>query len=75
MELTINGQEGIPISQIYTIDRFGKLLKQLDLDSKGWTGIYNGNEMLSTDYWFKITYIEGVDNVQKEFLSHFSLKR
>jgi len=71
----IIGQEGIPISQIYIFDRFGKLLKQIDPDGKGWTGIYNGNTMPATDYWFKITYQEGEENVQKEFKAHFSLKR
>ena len=69
----IYGIDGIPISQIYIFDRFGKLLKQLDPDGAGWDGIYNGNQMPSTDYWFKIIYIE--NNAQKEFKAHFSLKR
>ncbi len=68
-------QEGIPISQIYIFDRFGKLLKQLDPDSAGWDGTYNGNQMPATDYWFKIIYLEGADSSQKEFKAHFSLKR
>ena len=72
----IIGQEGIPISQIYIFDRFGKLLKQLDPDGIGWDGSYNGNQMPATDYWFKIIYIEGNNSpIQKEFRAHFSLKR
>ncbi len=72
----IIGIEGIPISQIYIFDRFGKLLKQLDPDGIGWDGTYNGNQLPSTDYWFKIIYIEGgVTGIQKEFRAHFSLKR
>jgi len=71
----IIGQEGIPISQIYIFDRFGKLLKQIDPDGNGWTGTYNGSQMPATDYWFKITYLEGDANVRKEFQAHFSLKR
>ena len=72
----ITGIEGIPISQIYIFDRFGKLLKQLDPDSIGWDGTYNGNELPATDYWFKIKYIEGsISGIQKEFRAHFSLKR
>ncbi len=71
----IIGQEGIPISQIYIFDRFGKLLKQLDPDSEGWDGMYNGTQMPASDYWFKIMYIEGDDSTQKEFKAHFSLKR
>jgi gliding motility-associated-like protein len=69
----IYGIDGIPISQIYIFDRFGKLLKQLDPDGAGWDGTYNGNIMPSTDYWFKIIYIE--NNQQKEFKAHFTLKR
>jgi len=71
----IIGIEEIPISQIYIFDRFGKLLKQLDPDSIGWNGIYNGNELPATDYWFRINYIEGSSGIQKEFKAHFSLKR
>ena len=71
----IIGQEGIPISQIYIFDRFGKLLSQLDPNSSGWDGTYNGNQMPASDYWFKIMYIEGNDSAQKEFRAHFSLKR
>ena len=72
----IIGIEGIPISQIYIFDRFGKLLKQLDPDGDGWDGTYNGSQMPATDYWFKIIYIEGNDvPTQKEFRAHFSLKR
>jgi len=72
----IIGIEGIPISQIYIFDRFGKLLKQLDPDGEGWDGTYNGSQMPATDYWFKIIYIEGNDTpTQKEFRAHFSLKR
>ena len=72
----IIGIEGIPISQIYIFDRFGKLLKQLDPDGIGWDGTYNGNQMPATDYWFKIIYVEGKTTpTQKEFRAHFSLKR
>ena len=72
----IIGIEGIPISQIYIFDRFGKLLKQLDPDGIGWDGTYNGAEMPATDYWFKIIYLEGdTTPTQKEFTAHFSLKR
>ncbi|PHS10450.1 MAG: hypothetical protein COA88_01505, partial [Kordia sp.] len=68
-------QEGIPISQIYIFDRFGKLLTQLDPDGAGWDGTYNGSQMPATDYWFKIIYIEGDSSAQKEFKAHFSIKR
>jgi len=71
----IIGQEGIPVSQIYIFDRFGKLLSQLDPDGEGWDGTYNGSQVPASDYWFKIIYIEGTDSTQKELKAHFSLKR
>ena len=72
----IQGIDLIPISQIYIFDRYGKLLKQIDPDSMGWDGTYNGHEMPATDYWFKIIYIEGTTNpIQKEHRGHFALKR
>lgn len=60
-------------AKIYIFDRYGKLLKQINPYGNGWDGKFNGLEMPSTDYWFKIEYIE--NNEQKEFKSHFSLKR
>ena len=54
-------------------NRFGKLIKQISSSSSGWDGNYNGEQMPSTDYWFKVEYIE--NNTRKEFKSHFSLKR
>ena len=60
-------------AKIYIFDRYGKLLTKIDAYKNGWDGKYNGQEMPSTDYWFRIEYKE--DGVQKEFKSHFSLKR
>jgi gliding motility-associated-like protein len=48
-------------------------LKQISPETSGWDGIFNGELMPSTDYWFKVEYTE--DNTRKEFKSHFSLKR
>ena len=59
--------------KIKIYDRYGKFLKQLSSEEQGWDGKYNGNTLPSTDYWFKVEYIE--NNQQKEFKSHFSLKR
>ena len=58
---------------ISIFDRYGKLLKQINTQGQGWDGTYNGNQLPSTDYWFKVEYIE--NNKKKEFKSHFSLKR
>ena len=58
---------------IYIYDRYGKLIKQISPYGEGWDGTYIGNPLPSTDYWFKVEYLE--DNQKKEFKSHFSLKR
>jgi gliding motility-associated-like protein len=62
-----------PYSEIYIFDRYGKLLKQISPLGLGWDGTYNGQPMPSSDYWFLVKYDEV--GTQKEFKSHFSLKR
>ncbi|WP_397299956.1 T9SS type B sorting domain-containing protein [Nonlabens ulvanivorans] len=59
-----------PGAQIFIFDRYGKLLKQIAADGVGWDGIYNGNPMPSSDYWFTATLMDGTT-----FSSHFTLKR
>uniref|UniRef100_UPI0026098737 T9SS type B sorting domain-containing protein n=1 Tax=Flavobacterium sp. TaxID=239 RepID=UPI0026098737 len=66
----ISGQAN---STIRIFDRFGKLIKQIQPSGEGWNGTFNNQELPSTDYWFIVTYRE--DNVDKEFRSHFSMKR
>lgn len=61
-------------ARIYIFDRYGKLVKQISSDENGgWDGTMNGQMLPSTDYWFKVEYLE--NNVMKEFRAHFSLKR
>ncbi len=62
-----------PTAKIYIFDRYGKLLKQISPLGEGWDGTYNGNPLPSSDYWFRVDYIE--DETQKEFRGHFTLKR
>jgi gliding motility-associated-like protein len=69
----IVGLQNQPMAKIYIYDRYGKLIKEISPQSKGWDGTYNNNLMPSTDYWFTVFYNEL--NVVKEFKSHFSLKR
>lgn len=59
-----------PDAKIYIFDRFGKLLKQLDPLGPGWDGIYIGNPLPSSDYWFQVELIDG-----QSFRGHFTLKR
>ena len=69
----IVGLEAKHNAKIYIFDRYGKLIKQIDPLGDGWDGKYNGQNIPSTDYWFKVDYTE--NNQQKQFKAHFSLKR
>jgi len=66
----IIGGDKFPNSVVSIYDRYGKLLKQIDPAGSGWDGIYLGNPLPSSDYWFRYVYDNG-----KVFTGHFSLKR
>ena len=66
----VKGINKFPNSTIFIFDRYGKLLKQLTANSSGWDGLYNGKEINTDDYWFKIEFGDG-----KSFSGHFTLKR
>jgi gliding motility-associated-like protein len=46
-----------PNSSINIFNRYGKLVAQIPIDSKGWDGNYNGKKLSSDDYWYNITLI------------------
>lgn len=73
----ILGVSNLEDPMVYVYDRYGKLLKQLDDSTLGWDGTFNGKELPSTDYWFKLTYTdtEGQRIEAKYINNHFSLKR
>jgi len=71
----IKGIATQPNSEIYIFDRYGKLLKQLSPKEIGWDGTFNNREFPTGDYWFIVKYKEPLDGTQKEFRSHFTLKR
>jgi len=60
----------LPNYTLFIYDRYGKLLKQMNQNSSGWNGLFNGQELPSDDYWFNLTFIDG-----KIITGHFSLKR
>lgn len=60
-------------AKISIFDRQGKLMKQISPNSTGWDGTYNGSPLPSDDYWFVVRYLE--DGIEKEFKSHFAMKR
>ena len=66
---TIDPDYLAPNSSIRIFDRYGKLIKELTLNSS-WNGTYLGNQQPASDYWFTVTRINGT-----EYRGHFSLKR
>ncbi|MEH6679322.1 MAG: T9SS type B sorting domain-containing protein [Sediminicola sp.] len=61
---------------IAIMDRYGKMVKQLDPNGAGWDGSYNGSPLPSTDYWFVVDYTDLTQNgKQVRFNGHFSLLR
>ncbi|WP_036150988.1 T9SS type B sorting domain-containing protein [Maribacter forsetii] len=66
----IIGGELYPESQLFIYDRYGKLLKQINPNSKGWDGTFNGTSLPESDYWFKYIYSEN-----QIISGHFALKR
>lgn len=70
----IIGVEKLIEPKIYIFDRHGKLLKELNSNSPGWDGTFKGENLPSSDYWFKVLFKDD-DNVDREFTSHFTLKR
>jgi len=58
------------IQSIAIYDRYGKILKQLNPNSIGWDGTFNGTNLPSDDYWYIITLIN-----KEQIRGHFSLRR
>lgn len=69
----IIGVEQLKDASISIFNRYGKLIKQLHQNSRGWDGTFNGKLLSADDYWFKVVYKDEEDN-SKEFVSHFSLR-
>jgi len=62
-----------PNAPIFIFDRYGKLIKEITPSTDGWNGMYNGQPLPATDYWFTVDYFE--KGTSKTFKSHFALKR
>jgi len=60
--------------KICIFDRYGKMLKVINVNEQGWDGNYNGSPMPSDDYWFTIEYTNS-EGLRSVFKSHFTLKR
>ena len=59
------------ISDIQIFDRYGKLLKTLRPNEE-WNGIFNGEKLPPTDYWFKLNVTDS-NAIETQFTGHFSL--
>lgn len=55
---------------LYVYDRYGKLLKSFTNRETGWDGTYNGKNMPTDDYWYKIRLTDGTIET-----GNFMLKR
>lgn len=62
---------------IFIFDRYGKLLKQLDETTLGWDGTFNGSDLPSSDYWFRIDFERDQQTaiVATTVRNHFALVR
>jgi gliding motility-associated-like protein len=66
----VANSENEPELKIYIYDRYGKLIKYLDGQDKSWDGMCNGNQAVSSDYWFVVNRQDG-----RTHRGHFTLKR
>ncbi len=64
--------EGNPIifESIRIYDRYGTFLAQIDQNSNGWDGTFNGRPLPAGGYWFR-----AVDDMAREVQGFFTLKR
>ncbi|SNR71419.1 gliding motility-associated C-terminal domain-containing protein [Maribacter sedimenticola] len=58
------------IEYIHIFDRYGNLLAQVNPQTNGWDGTFNGKDAPEADYWFKAQMFSN-----KMIKGHFSLKR
>jgi len=66
---TIKGVESLNL-EIIIFDRYGKIITGLNSSNPVWDGLYDGEPLPSSDYWYRIT----IDN-QFVMTGHFTLKR
>jgi gliding motility-associated-like protein len=59
-----------PNSKIYIFNRYGKLIKEILPNQKGWDGTFSGSLLPSSDYWFSLFLENG-----RIIKGHFALKR
>ncbi|WP_344714577.1 T9SS type B sorting domain-containing protein [Winogradskyella damuponensis] len=60
---------------LHIYNRYGKLLIQLDPFGVGWDGLYNGNVLPTSDYWYTLEFTENFSGKHRVLQGHFTLKR
>lgn len=61
-------------SKVHIFDRYGKLLISMDPINESWNGIFNGQILPSTDYWFSVELVDNLGTIRVR-KGHFSLIR
>lgn len=67
----IKGMTYYSNANVAIFDRYGKLLKQLNLQNSQWDGTLEGKKLPASDYWFVLT----ISEINQEIKGHFSLIR
>lgn len=67
----IKGMAFYSKAKVNIFDRYGKLLKQLNLQNTSWDGTLEGKKLPASDYWFVLT----IPEINEEVKGHFSLIR
>lgn len=62
--------EQIILASIQIFDRYGTFIAEIDQNSRGWDGTFNGRPLPSGGYWFK-----AIDDNAREVQGFFTLKR
>ena len=65
----------ISIKKLFVFDRYGKLITKIDPANKGWDGTYNGSDLPSDDYWFRVEFIDEKTGKYQEYMANFTLMR
>ncbi|KOS06597.1 hypothetical protein AM493_11545 [Flavobacterium akiainvivens] len=68
---TIAGMSALPRAEVLIMDRYGKLIVQLNRTNPRWDGTVDGYPLPATDYW----YIIKIDDQTPEIRGHFALVR
>ena len=61
-------------SVVNIFDRFGKFITQINREGNGWDGLFKGNPLPATDYWFSVELVDNIGNIRTR-KGHFSLIR